>query len=94
MISGTGSDYLSEDKKLQVGKQVKAYRCKDGFYYQGEAVIVQLGRDKVSVQLQQRVAWSDDYTIGRTICLPRISDSIHWSTRNCVQLPQKLPLAG
>jgi len=94
MISDTGSDYLSEDKKLQVGKRVKAYWCKDGFYYQGEGVILQLARDKVTLQLQTRIAWSDDYTAGKTISLPRISDSIHWSSRNCVRLLKKLPLAG
>jgi len=94
MISDTGCDFLSEDRQLRVGKRVKAYWCKDGFYYHGEGVIVQLARDNVSVQLQQRVDWSDDYTVGRTIRLPRISDRIHWSSRNCVRLLRKLPLAG
>lgn len=94
MISETSCDFLNEDKQLQVGKKIKAYWCKDGFYYQGEGVIVKLARDKVSVQLQQGVAWSDDYTIGRTISLPRILDSIHWSTRNCVRLLKKMPLTG
>lgn len=94
MVSETSCDFLGEDKKLKVGKQVKAYWCKDGFYYQGEGVITQVCRDNVTVQLQKRVAWSDDFTTGKTIRLPRISDSIHWSTRNCVRLPKKLPLAG
>ena len=93
MLNERNCDYLSEDKKLQVGKQVKAYWCKDGFYYQGEGVITQMGRDNVSVQLQKRVAWSDDYTIGHTIRLPRISDSIRWSNRNCVRLISKVPVA-
>jgi hypothetical protein len=94
MVSDSSCDFLSEDKKLTVGKQVKAYWCKDGFYYQGEGLITQLGRDTVTVQLQKRVAWSDEFTAGRTIRLPRISDSIHWSTRNCVRLLRKIPLAG
>ena len=94
MISDTGCDFLSEDRQLQVGKNVRAYWCKDGFYYQGEGVIVHLSRDHVSVQLKQRVAWSDDYTAGKTICLPRINDRIRWSTRNCVRPLRKLPLAG
>jgi len=94
MISETGCDFQSEDKQLRVGKRVRAFWCKDGFYYQGEGVIVQLARDSVSVQLQQRVAWSDDFTIGRTLRLPRISECIHWSPSNCVRLLKKLPLAG
>ena len=94
MISETGCDFLSEDKQLRVGKQVRAYWCKDGFYYQGQGVIVQLARDNVSVQLQQQVAWSDDYRVGRTIRLPRIIDSIHWSSSNCVRLPQNQALPG
>ena len=89
MTSDTSYDFLSEDKKLQIGKQVRAYWYKDGFYYQGHGVIVQLGREQVSVQLQQRVAWSDDYQAGKTINLPRVSDSIHWSSRNCVRLISK-----
>jgi hypothetical protein len=94
MTSDSGCDFLSEDRQLQVGRAVTAYWCKEGFYYQGEGVIVQLARDKVSVQLQQQVAWSDDFTAGRIICLPRISDSSHWSASNCVRLPKKHPLAG
>lgn len=93
MVSETSCDFLGEDKSLKVGKQVKAFWCKDGFYYQSEGVITQLSREKVTVQLQKRVAWSDDYTIGRTISLPRISDRIHWSTRNCVRLIKKLSMA-
>ena len=89
MVSDTSCDYRSEDKKLQVGKPVKAYWCKDGFYYQGEGVITQLGRDNVIVQLKKRVAWSDEYKIGRNISLPRVTNSIHWNTRNCVRLIQK-----
>ena len=85
MVSDTGCDFLEEDKQLKVGKKVKAYWCKQGFYYQGEGVITRLARDNVSVRLQQQVAWSDEYSAGRTICLPRINDSIHWSTRNCVR---------
>ena len=92
MISDNSCDFLNEDKKLRVGKQVKAYWCKEGFYYQGEGVITQLTRDNVMVQLQKRVAWSDDFTIGRTIRLPRISDSIRWSSRNCVRLIGKVPV--
>lgn len=94
MVSESSCDFLGEDKRLKVGKQVRAYWCKDGFYYQGEGVITQLAREKVTVQLQKRVAWSDDFTIGRTICLPRISDNIHWSTRNCVRLEKRLPMTG
>ena len=94
MISNTGCDYLSEDKQLRVGKRVRAFWCKDGFYYRGEGEIVTISRDNVSVQLQEQVAWSDDFTVGRTIRLPRISDRIHWSSRNCVRLQKKLPLGG
>ena len=93
MVSGTNCDFLGEDKQLKVGKQVKAYWCKDGFYYQGEGIITGLQRDNVTVQLQKRVAWSDDYTIGRSICLPRITDSIRWNSRNCVRLLKKMSLA-
>jgi len=89
MISDSSCDYLGEDKQLQVGRQVKAYWCKDGFYYQGEGIITQLKRDKVIVQLQKRVAWSDDYKAGRSISLPRITDSIRWNSRNCVRLVKK-----
>ncbi len=92
MISNTSFDYRSEDKQLKVGKQVKAYWCKDGFYYQGEGVITQLMRDKVTVQLQKHVARSDDYKAGRTICLPRVSDGDHWNSRNCVRLVRKIPI--
>ena len=94
MVSENSCDFLGEDKRLTVGKQVKVYWCKDGFYYQGEGVITQLARDNVTVQLQKRVDWSDDFTIGRTINLPRISDRIHWSTRNCVRLQKKLSTTG
>jgi len=94
MVSESSCDFLSEDKKLKVGKQVKAYWCKDGFYYQGEGVITKMSRDSVTVQLQKQVDWSDDFTSGKTLCLPRISDSIHWSTRNCVRLPKKMRLAS
>ena len=94
MISHTGCDFLSEDKQLQVGQRVSAFWCKDGFYYQGEGVIIQLTRDRISVQLQKPVAWSDDFTVGRTINLPRISNRTHWSTRNCVRPLRKLLLAG
>lgn len=90
MISESGCDFMGEDKRLKVGKQVKAYWCKEGFYYQGEGVITQLARDKVTVQLQEQVAWRDDLSVGDTISLPRINDSIHWSTRNCVRLQKKL----
>ena len=94
MISETGCDYLSEDKQLRVGKRVRAFWYKDGFYYQSEGQIVQLARDHVGVQLQERVAWSDEFSVGRTIRLPRITDPIHWSSRNCVRLPKKFALAG
>ena len=93
MVSDSSCDFLSEDKQLKVGKQVRAYWCKDGFYYQGEGVITRISRNNVTVQLQERVAWSDDFRVGRTVHLPRISDSIHWSARNCVRLKKKLPLA-
>ena len=93
MVSDSSCDYRGEDKQLKVGKQVKAYWCKNGFYYQGEGIITQLKRDNVTVQLQKRVAWSDDYTVGRIINLPRITDSIRWNSRNCVRLIKKLPLA-
>lgn len=93
MVSDSSCDYRGEDKQLEVGKQVKAYWCKDGFYYQGEGIITQLNRDNVTVKLQKRVDWSDDFKIGRCISLPRISDSIRWTTRNCVRLIKKLPLA-
>lgn len=94
MISDTSTDYLNENKQLKIGKRVMAYWCKNGFYYHGEGVITKLGHDKVSVQLQQRVAWSDDYKIGKTLELPRISEAIHWSSRNCVRLLKKQPLAS
>lgn len=94
MISDRGCDYRGEDKQLQVGKQVKAYWCRDGFYYQGEGVITQLKRDKVTVQLQKRVAWSDDYKAGRSISLPRVTDSTRWNSRNCVRLLEKVPVVG
>lgn len=94
MVSENSCDFLGEDKQLKVGKQVKAYWCKDGFYYQGEGVITGMSRDNVTVQLQKRVAWSDDYTTGKMIRLPRISDRTHWSTRNCVRLIKKLALTG
>ena len=94
MISDTGCDYRNEDKQLKVGKRVTAYWCKEGFYYHGDGQIVQLTRDKVAVQLQQKVAWSDDYTSGKTITLPRISDGIHWSSRNCVRPLKRVALAG
>lgn len=92
MVSNSSCDFLGEDKQLKVGKQVKACWSKDGFYYQSEGVITKLSRDKVTVQLQKRVAWSDDYTIGRSICLPRIHDSRTWNSRNCVRLIKKLAL--
>ena len=94
MVSDSSCDYRGEDKQLQVGKQVKAYWCKDGFYYQGEGVITQLKRDHVTVQLVKQVAWSDDYKVGRSINLPRISDNIRWNSRNCVRLLNKVPLAS
>jgi len=94
MISDTGCDYLSEDRQLRLGQTVKAFWCKDGFYYQGEGVISQLARDRVEVRLQQQVAWSDEFTIGRIICLPRISDRVRWSSRNCVRPLKKLRLAS
>jgi len=94
MISNSGCDFLSEDRILQLGHKVRAFWCKDGFYYQGEGVIVELVRDQVLVQLQQQVAWSDEFTVGRTIRLPRISDRTHWSTRNCVRPLKNLRLAG
>lgn len=94
MTSDTSYDYLSEDRQLCVGNRVKAYWCKDGFYYQGEGVIVQLARDKVSVELQQRVAWSDDYKAGKTIQLPRVNDKTRWSSRNCVRLLRKSSSVG
>lgn len=94
MVNDSSCDYRGEDRQLQVGKQVKAYWCKDGFYYQGEGVITQLNRDKVTVQLQKRVAWSDDYKAGRCISLPRVSDSARWNTRNCVRLTKKVPIVG
>jgi hypothetical protein len=93
MVSDRSCDFLGEDRQLKVGKQVKAYWCKDGFYYQSEGVITQLCRNSVTVQLQKEVAWSDDFTIGRSICLPRVTDSIRWNNRNCVRLINKLPLA-
>jgi len=94
MISDSSCDFRGEDKQLQVGKQVKAFWCKDGFYYQGEGVITQLKRDNVTVQLVKRVAWSDDYKAGRSICLPRISDSIRWNSRNCVRLLKRAPVVN
>ncbi len=94
MVSETGVDFQGEDKLLKVGKQVKAFWCKDGFYYQGEGVIAQVTRSEVSVRLQQQVAWSDDFKSGQLIRIPRISDSRRWSARNCVRLPRKYALAG
>lgn len=94
MVSDSGCDYRSEDRELKVGKQVKAYWCKDGFYYQGEGVITQLSRENVTVKLQAQVAWSDDYKAGHSICLPRITDSIRWNSRNCVRPLKKVPAIG
>ena len=85
MISNSGYDYINEDRQLTVGKLVRAYWCRNGFYYQGEGVITRLCRDKVTVQLQKQVAWSDDYRAGKTVQLPRISDITRWSSRNCVR---------
>lgn len=93
MVSDTECDYLGEDKRLAVGKQVMAFWCKEGFYYHGEGIIVKIARDNVTVQLQQQVDRSDEFTIGQTIRLPRIRDSIHWSSRNCVRLKKKMALA-
>ncbi|SHJ29061.1 hypothetical protein SAMN02745165_01998 [Malonomonas rubra DSM 5091] len=90
MTSDSSCDFRNEDKQLKVGNQVKAYWCKDGFYYQGEGIITQLQRDNVTVQLQERVAWSDDYTAGRSIRLPRINDSVRWNARNCVRPLKKV----
>jgi len=81
--------FLGEDQQLQVGKQVKAFWNKDGFYYQGEGIITQLGRDNVTVKLQKRVEWSDDFTAGRSVRIPRVHNSIDWNTRNCVRLIRK-----
>lgn len=94
MVSYGNCDYLNEDKQLTVGRTVRAYWCKDGFYYQSEGIITSLCRDKVTVKLQKQVAWSDDYRIGNTIQVPRISDSIRWSSRNCVRPLKKPSLAS
>ncbi len=94
MVSETGSDFLGEDRQLTVGKQVKAFWCKDGFYYRGEGVIVQLTRGEVAVRLQKKVAWSDDFRAGQLVRVPRVSDSLRWSARNCVRLPRRYALPG
>jgi len=90
-MQSSSCDYHSEDKQLKVGKPVKAYWHKDGFYYQGEGIITQLQRDNVTVQLQEPVAWSDDYRVGRCVQVPRINDSVHWNARNCVRPLKKGP---
>ncbi len=94
MISESGVDFQGEDRQLKVGKDVKVFWCKDGFYYQGEGVIVQLSRGEVAVRLQKRVAWSDDFRAGQLVRVPRVSDSRRWSARNCVRLPRRYALAS
>jgi len=94
MVSNTECDFLGEDRQLQVGQRVRAFWCKDGFYYHGEGMIIQLTREHISVQLQKSVAWSDEFKVGRTISLPRITNPTHWSTRNCVRPLKKMSLAS
>lgn len=75
----------SFDRSLTTGMPVMANWWQNGFSYTGQGEIVKLRRESVEVKLL--CVWGGDGAklVGKTLELPRFSDQMRWSSRNCVQ---------
>jgi len=77
---------VQEDEKLAVGATVTAHWVEDGCVRHGRGRIIALQPRQVRVELQASLDPLRGSRSGRSLELPRISDSSCWSTERCVRI--------
>ncbi len=83
-------ELINEDRQLTTGIEVTAHWSSRGFYYRGQARIESLSSRKVRMVLLEDIGRNGEFSTGRRIEIPRITDPIGWSSENCVRMTRQL----
>ena len=72
---------IAVDEKLQLGETCRVRWTNCYRSYEAEGIIARLNRQSVAVELTQA---KENYPIGHTIKVARITDWKNWTPNNCV----------
>jgi len=79
-------ELVQEDEKLTIGAAVTAHWVEDGCVRHGRGRITALQPRRVRVELLGQTDFPRSSRSGRSLELPRISDSSCWSSEQCVRI--------
>lgn len=80
---------VQEDQRLAIGDTVLAHWTTEGRACQARARIVSLQPQRVRVTLLESAPQAPRFKPGNALEIPRITDSVNWSSDHCVQRLQR-----